>query len=80
LKEDIVQLKAIYSTDNFYEYWAKYDKDVYCRNCGGKGLWAESGDGDEEQGPSDFCTKCNSCQRRDNTSFNKIVVNKEIKL
>jgi len=37
-------------------YWG----DMYCPECGAKGMWMDQGEGDYYLGPDYFCGKCRS--------------------
>lgn len=34
------------------------NNDLYCPNCGNKGVYEETGDGDYYEGPSMYCIEC----------------------
>ena len=55
-KTKIVTVK--YPAGHSYEFTMKFDDELFCPNCGNKGIWFEDGTGDYYEGVSHYCTSC----------------------
>ena len=52
--------KVRYKLGHTIEATYELDKDLYCMNCGHKGLWVDTDEGDYYMGSGMICIECDS--------------------
>ena len=51
---------VLYKAGHSYNERWDYDEEMFCPNCGVKGIWFEWGEGDYYLGPTHICLACNA--------------------